>query len=85
MVSLTGAMRVTESDFERLSDDLPPVILLYIEYEQPELGMLLERGIVRLAVVPRPHTAVTARGVPDSPEEWLANYFNVMTSPSPPM
>lgn len=79
ILSLAGHLRLSEYDLRDLPEDTPPLILTFVSSKQPFLDELLERGIVKLAIIPCPEEERTFSGRPESAAQWLTEYFDIIT------
>src|SRR5439155_21454757 len=75
-VSFVGLPSLDEKEFAALGGRVPPMIAFSRNLKK--LGPLLQRGILKAAVVPRFQFPVPGPENPRTPREWVVNQFQIV-------
>jgi len=76
LVSFVGLPNVDEAELAALGAPVPP--LLAFSRDPSKLGALLERGMVKAAIVPRFSFPAPGPDSPRTPAEWFTNQYQVL-------
>lgn len=79
IVSIAGALNATPQSLDMIPQDAPPLVITYSQRPQQGIEELMERGFLQMVIQPLPSHQLSGKGKPESPEQWLADYFDVIT------